>query len=915
MEKNEILKAFSTEPTKYYNVDLFDDLGFDRRACSVCGRFFWTLDTERTKCPDDADDMYSFIGDPPTSKRFDYTQAWQQVKDFFVENHHTPVSRYPVVCRWRDDLYFTIASVVDFQRVMGSKVLFEFPANPLIVPQTCLRFNDLDNVGVTGRHFSSFCMIGQLSVPDSAGGYWKDKCIDLDYRLLTDKFGINPKEIVFVEDVWAGGGSFGPSLEYFVRGLELGNAVFTEFQGKLGQHTTLDHRVIDMGAGLERFVWITMGTPTAYDCCFGPIMSKITDAIGINRDIDALYRYYTAVAKTPDGTIKDVRYNAAVSAGITDASFKNMIVPLEGAYLIADHLRTLIFAISDGALPSNVGGGYNLRMMVRRMSGVMTKLQSKLDLDDLVDTHIEYLAKTYPELSQRRDDVKKILNIETARYRESRIHMKRKTDRLRKKGDGSNHHSVDTLLTLYESDGITPEYLMEMGVIREIPSEFYPRLADLHQSNKKDNTRTLQINDTIPDTKLLFYEDDPTTFDATILDVLFDGHCIILDRTSFYARGGGQEPDLGTIGGFCVINVERHANVIVHWLDPAVSVPMIPKQIVQCIVHQERRMAITKNHTSTHIINASCRSVLGSWVWQHSAFKDVDHARLDITHHSSLTNDQVQCIEDAANLMVREDIPVTIQSMERGQAEQTYGFSIYQGGVVPVKKVRIVSIGKKDVEACGGTHVSGTGQIKLIKITKTKRIQDGVVRIEFVSGDAAIKYTTLQNTLEQKRLKVQSLRKDIEIQRSDAKHKARDIIPKILNQIYTRDKNPADGISVYYPTDDNKTTGCVCLVTGTVYDEYFHTTLGKKVVSEILNAVYIGIFESGKTIRVVIYSGDDSGVDIRDLTKEISCILGGSSGGNERFSQGGGKNIKNKSMAIDKARHYIMNVLHTRGKQ
>ena len=101
-------------------------------------------------------------------------------------------------------------------------------------------------------------MIGQHSVPD-LGGYWKDECVDLDFRLLTDQFGIKKEEVVFVEDVWAGGGSFGPSLEYFVRGLELGNAVFTEFQGELGQHTTLDQRVIDMGAGLERFAWITNG--------------------------------------------------------------------------------------------------------------------------------------------------------------------------------------------------------------------------------------------------------------------------------------------------------------------------------------------------------------------------------------------------------------------------------------------------------------------------------------------------------------------------------------------------------------------------------------------------------------------------------------------------------------------------------
>ena len=239
MDKEEILSKFSADPVKYYKVKLFEEQGFERKPCAKCGRFFWTLDGNRNHCPEDSDDTYSFIGNPPTKKRFDYSQAWKEIESFFVKNGHTSVSRYPVVCRWRDDLYFTIASVVDFQRVMGSKVVFEFPANPLVVPQMCLRFKDLENVGVTGRHFSSFCMIGQLSIPNSQG-YWKDECIDLDFRLLTNQFGINKNEIVFVEDVWEGGGSFGSSLEYYVRGLELGNAVFTEFQGELGNHTTLD---------------------------------------------------------------------------------------------------------------------------------------------------------------------------------------------------------------------------------------------------------------------------------------------------------------------------------------------------------------------------------------------------------------------------------------------------------------------------------------------------------------------------------------------------------------------------------------------------------------------------------------------------------------------------------------------------
>jgi len=888
LDKNQILKEFSSDPDKYYNVKLFQEQGFVRKSCSKCGRFFWTLDANRTLCPDDGTDTYSFIGEPPTSKRFDYTQAWKQVEEFFVKNNHTSVSRYPVVCRWRDDLYFTIASIVDFQRIMGSKVVFEFPANPLVVPQTCLRFKDLENVGVTGRHFSSFCMIGQHSVPNNQG-YWKDECVDLDYRLLTDQFGIKKEEVVFVEDVWAGGGSFGPSLEYFVRGLELGNAVFTEFQGELGQHTTLDQRVIDMGAGLERFAWITMGTPTAYDCCFGPINEKLYNTIGIDSDSEVLRKYFTEIAKEIDhyDDLNQVRRLAIKNAGITDSQLTKMITPMEGMYLIADHLRTLIFAITDGALPSNVGGGYNLRMMLRRINATVSKLNLKLDIDDLIDSHIDYLKDTYPELDEKREDVKKILKIESARYEESKGHMKKKAEKIREKGTPT----VDELITFYESDGITPEYLKEVDAISEVPSSFYSKLSDLHQSEKKKAITELPLEQ-LPETETLFYKDDPMEFEAKVIKVFDDQ--VVLDKTSFYARGGGQEPDHGSIAGFEVVDVDKHADIIVHKLKGG-----IPNEgdTVQCKVDVTRRSNITKNHTSTHIINTSARSVLGSWVWQHSAFKDDDHARLDITHHSSLNDEQVKQIEDAANKMIKDNYPVNIEYFDRGTAEQKYGFRIYQGGVVPVKSVRIVSIEDKDIEACGGTHVKKTGDIELIKITKTKRIQDGVVRLEFVSGPNAFTYVKEQE--EESKIKEQQAiaKQQLEKQREENKDKAREKIPVFIEKILAGESLESEEIN-------NK--GKLCFTSSDNYDDYFNQNFGKKLVAKDDSAAFCGIFEAGPTIRIMIFAGEKSGVNAGEIAKEIASILGGSGGGDTKFAQGGGKDTSKKDEAIQKAKSMIL---------
>jgi len=888
MDKNEILKKFSAEPDRYYKVKLFEEQGFERKSCSRCNRYYWTLDSNRNNCPEHSDDTYSFIGNPPTSKRFDYTQAWKEVESFFVKNGHASINRYPVVCRWRDDLYFTIASIVDFQRVMGSKVVFEFPSNPLVVPQTCLRFKDLENVGVTGRHFSSFCMIGQHSIPNSQG-YWKDECVDLDYRLLTEQFGIEKNEVVFVEDVWEGGGSFGSSLEFFVKGVELGNAVFTEFQGELGKHSELEQKVIDMGAGLERFAWVTMGTPTAYDCCFGPITNHLIQKVGIGADSNLLTKYFTAIAKNIEiyDDIFVARKHAIKDAGLSDEQVNHIISPLEGIYLISDHIRTLIFAISDGALPSNVGGGYNLRMILRRIIGTMDRLSLKLDMNEMIDMQIDYLKETYPELEETREEVKTIISLESERYENSKSRMQKIISKIKEP-------SVDDLIQLYESDGITPDYLKEMNVISEIPSAFYSKLSELHQSAKREESEQIPLQG-LPETELMFYGADPEEFDAKVLKAF--EKFVVLDRTSFYARGGGQEPDHGTIAGFAVVDVNKHGDIVVHELQGG-----IPKEgeNVSCVVDSKRREGITKHHTSTHILNSSSRSVLGSWVWQHSAFKEVDHARLDITHHSALTDDEVAKIEEMANAKVKENIPVTIENFDRGTAEQKYGFRIYQGGVVPVKSVRIVSIEDFDVEACGGTHVKSTKDVELIKITRTKRIQDGVVRLEFVAGDSAQEYVKQHAADLEKQSTELAAKEERDKQRDQRKAKAREKIPALLEQVSQTRDGKVDEILV--------SAGKFYSTTSDEYDEYFHVNFGEKLVKQNPGAVYCGIFEEKGTVRAIIHAGEGASKQKRagDIAKAISEVLGGSGGGNSRFAQGGGKDKSKKEEAINKAKSMVL---------
>ncbi len=323
------------------------------------------------------------------------------------------------------------------------------------------------------------------------------------------------------------------------------------------------------------------------------------------------------------------------------------------------------------------------------------------------------------------------------------------------------------------------------------------------------------------------------------------------------------------------------------------------RETVSCVVDSARREGITKHHTSTHILNSSSRGVLGSWVWQNSAFKEVDHARLDITHHSALTPEEVQKIETKANEIVSKDLQVTIESLDRGTAEQHYGFRIYQGGVVPVKQVRIVSIEDFDVEACGGTHVKKTKEIDLIKITRTKRIQDGVVRLEFKAGQAAKDYLKSHEIEIQKKTAEYIAKEERDKLRDLRKEKSREKIPALIEQIMqtTERITTIDEIEV-----ETTKSGKFCSTTSEQYDEYFHINFGEKLIKADPNASYCGLFDAGATIRAIIYAGEASkNKNAGDIAKAVSEILGGSGGGNPRFAQGGGKNKDKKHDAIIKA--------------
>ncbi len=390
-------------------------------------------------------------------------------------------------------------------------------------------------------------------------------------------------------------------------------------------------------------------------------------------------------------------------------------------------------------------------------------------------------------------------------------------------------------------------------------------------------------------TNLIFYQNrDQFDFFAEVLEVI-SNDLVVLDSTAFYARAGGQEPDRGTINGLFVDDVFKVNNVVLHHI-PDLKNRLKTGDQIEGHVDSKRRFLIMRHHTATHIVNGSARKVLGPWVWQNSAFKDVDMARLDITHYAHLTREQVLEIERLANDVVRRNLPVVVKWMPRGEAEQEYGFRLYQGGVAPVKDLRIVNIEGWDVEACGGTHCSRTGDVGLIKITKSERMQDGVERLEYVAGEVAVNFVENQETIlldaagkletppEKLVRSLDHVMENEDSARRTSKQLAKKLADFMIGEIPRLSTPLSDGLGFYLSSFEEG------------LDSEYHTVVGDRLAKANPTLIYIALFEENLRLRILVFCGEQAqkmGVRAGNVAREVSKALGGSGGGDARFGQGG----------------------------
>jgi len=745
LSKNKLREEFSKSYGKYYSTKLFDKEGFTRKKCKVCGKGFWTADSARELCGDPEHEPYSFIREKPAN--VSYLKFWKTFSDFFKRNKHTIIESYPVVSRWRQDLYFTMSGIQDFQRIENGRMSFEYPANPLLVPQICLRFNDISNVGVNGRYFTSFMMANQTAFNHPKEGYWREKTIELNYNLLVNILKVNKKNLTYIEDVWAMGdfSEFGPCLEFFSNGLELGNNVFTQFEYVNGKISELKGKVVDVGWGFERNLWFAAGTQTAYDAVFPSQLTYLYKSSGIKPD----YKLYSHIAKTLSKIdfsghehIQEQESAIVKTAGISKHDFVNVIKPMQALYAIADHTRTLLFAINDGALPSNVGGGYNLRMLLRRVFDFLDEYEFNIDIAKLLEIHAKELGGIYNGIGDNIDEMGKIFDVEKRRYQNTKSSALKTVNQLIAKKEPV---TTEKLRTLYESNGITPEFIgniaAKSGIRLEIPEGAYSSMVKGDFVARQKHQKELMDVGSIKPTKNLFYNFENES-QAKVLKS--QGNMLILNQTPFYAESGGQEADHGTIDGTRVVDVQNLNGVIVHVLEKPIRAAK--GKTVHCVVDVQRRQRLMAHHTATHLISAAARKVLGKHAWQEGAKKTQEKAHIDIAHYEPLSEHQIKAIEDTANNFILNGIKVAMREMPRGEAESKFGFSIYQGHGAPSGKLRIVVITNLqgmliDAEACGGLHLMGReSSIGIIKITGSARIHDGINRLEFVAGSAALEY-------------------------------------------------------------------------------------------------------------------------------------------------------------------------------
>ncbi len=790
------------------HIPFWEDSGHHRKTCSVTGLYFWTRDESRTTSGDTNEDPYTFIGSPIIDG---FSMRGKDLKDamrnsflnYFSSNGHTMVNPYPVIARWRDDIHLTIASIADFQPHVTSGQVPP-PANPLCISQPCIRLTDVAAVGRSGRHLTTFEMMAHHVFNRPNDGdviYWIDQCVRFCDDMLVNTFGINSSEITYVENPWSGGGNAGAALEVIVGGLELATLVFMNLEEhengdieiKGLKYREMDLQIIDTGYGLERFCWAAAGTPTIYEAIYPESVSWLKEIIGFESmvndlklevDTSALLSELSRLAGILNidvGTDVESLYTKLIERlddldiKISVSELKRLTEPLSAIYAIPDHMHALCNMLGDGLIPSNNKAGYLARMLARRVCRMKSDLNIDITLLELgkhhMDNHLDM-----SKFMQTEQGILQLLDLEELRYHE----MLRKGESAVKTAFQEIPRDAlqvpdEILFRLSEERGITPDMAIsishklgwdKLSVRVGFSADMADRNAKLTKDAAKVKEKSQILSRSLEKTSQDYYLDtNITDFSANVIhcekisetnfsSLSFSNevkekptHIVVLDRTLFYPEGGGQLGDQGLFSinseeSIKVLDTKIEEGVIIHFTDGELSTGLINAE-----VNRIRRTQLMDHHTAVHIVGGAARDILGPHIRQAGSNKGEKYARIDLTHHSRMSRELLDIIEDKANEIIQSNPEIEKIMMSRADADAKFGFDIYQGGPPKHDLIRIIKIGNFDTQACGGTHHDTAGKVGELRIIRSSQVQDGVERLQIVAGDTAREHARQQERI------------------------------------------------------------------------------------------------------------------------------------------------------------------------
>ena len=859
-------------------------------------------------------------------------QIRQKFLDFFKEKQHSVVSSAPIVIKNDPTLMFTNAGMNQFKDLFLG--ISEIKDPRLVNSQKCLRVsgkhNDLDEVGHDTYHHTMFEMLGNWSF----GDYFKKEAIDWAWELLTDVYGID-KERLYVtvfegakeddlekdheaydcwklhvaeerilngnkkDNFWEMGevGPCGPCSEIHIdlrsdeerakvdtstlvnydhpQVVEVWNLVFMQYNRKSnGALENLPNTHVDTGMGFERLAMALQGKQSNYDTdVFTPLIQKICNITGFeygkNEKVDIALR------------------------------------------VIADHVRAIAFAVADGQLPSNNGAGYVIRRILRRAVRYgFTFLNVKGPfMYQLVEVLVDQMGEFFSEIKKQQTLAEKVIQEEESSFmRTLEKGLKRIDDII----ISSKEEVIDgaKAFELYDTFGfpidLTGLILSENG--RSIDMEGF----DAEMKKQKDRARAASVVETEDWITLFDTDTEFLGYDQLSVEVKISQYRkvkqkgksfyqLVFDKTPFYAEGGGQVGDKGTISAngksISIFNTKKENNLIVHF---TTELPEDFETSFMAQVDAHIRLLTENNHSSTHLLHEALRDILGTHVEQKGSLVNDQYLRFDFSHFSKMTDEEVQKVEDIVNAKIRENISINEKrSAPMHEAEEMGAMMLF--GEKYGDAVRVIQFGSS-VELCGGCHVASTGQIGVIKITAEAGVAAGIRRIEAITSEKAFEYYKSQEaTLNTLRSLLKNANDPIKGVQSLLKETA--VLDKKLSQLMAEKAKGLKSELIKSATEINGVnfiSAVVDLELSAMKDLSFEC---KKELGNLL--MVLGAENNGKANLSVAVSenlieskGLNAGQIIRDIAKEIQ----GGGGGQPSFATAGGKNPDGLQSAIAKAK-------------